>query len=311
VVVDNDAAASAEPVAARWRAAGMALRYEVQPGPNISLTRNRTVAGARGSWLAFIDDDEAASPDWLAQLLAAAEAYHADVVFGPVWPDFAAPAPAWVTSSAYFQRRYPATGEPMETGGCGNALVRAELLAGRPGPFDPALGRSGGEDTFLFDQLRRDGARLVMCREAEAREHVPADRLRLGWLVRRAYRTGGLYAARTVALSDRPARARARLYARAGAVALLSAGRAAASRRATGRADHALRAVSGLGQLAGLAGRRVAGYGTPVARPGRAGRPGPATSAAAFSPGAAATAGASSAPRSAASPPPPGTRSTR
>ena len=49
VVVDNDAAGSARPLAERWQAAGLELRYEVQPEPNISLTRNRTVAGARGT----------------------------------------------------------------------------------------------------------------------------------------------------------------------------------------------------------------------------------------------------------------------
>src|SRR5262245_31719149 len=82
VLVDNDATASAEAVARRWQAAGLDLRYETQPEPNISLTRNRTVAEARGDWLAFVDDDEVPAPDWLAQLLAAAEAHRADVVFG-------------------------------------------------------------------------------------------------------------------------------------------------------------------------------------------------------------------------------------
>ena len=36
----------------------------------------------------MIDDDEIASPDWLEQMVGAAEATGADVVGGPVFPNF-------------------------------------------------------------------------------------------------------------------------------------------------------------------------------------------------------------------------------
>ena len=89
VVVDNDPAGAARPVLEEFRASGVPFRvdYDVQPVPNISITRNRTVELASSEWIAFIDDDERAPPQWLHELLSAAERYEADGVLGPVEPE--------------------------------------------------------------------------------------------------------------------------------------------------------------------------------------------------------------------------------
>ena len=194
VVVDNDAAGSAQAVVARCRAAQTAcpIVYEIQPEKNISLTRNRTVALASGAWLAFIDDDERAPPHWLASLLATAEAHAADGVLGPVVPVVPDDAPGWIRRGRFYDWSRCRTGAivPANQLRFGNLMLKAPLLALQDPVFDPRLGLTGGEDGDLLMRLAKQGAQLRWNDEAIVLEPVEAARLRLGWILRRALRGG-------------------------------------------------------------------------------------------------------------------------
>ena len=91
VVVDNSSEGSAARVVAGLEWGIVPVRYVHEPRPGISRARNAGFANARGRLLALIDDDERASPDWLAHLTRAQRTYGADVVFGPVYPEFDPP----------------------------------------------------------------------------------------------------------------------------------------------------------------------------------------------------------------------------
>ena len=72
VVVDDDPVGFArEIVEAKARASTIPIRYVRSGASNIAFCRNTCLAEARGDWIAFIDDDEIAAPDWIAELLAA------------------------------------------------------------------------------------------------------------------------------------------------------------------------------------------------------------------------------------------------
>ena len=260
LVVDNDAAGSARAVVAacapglRWP-----VRYAVEAERGISAARNRLVAlAADADWLAWVDDDEEPEPGWLAALLRAADEHGADAVAGPVPPRFAAPPPAWVLRGRFFHLPRHATGTPLpaEQAGMGNALVSAAAFRalGHP-PFDPALGLTGGEDTLFFLRAAQAGLRLVWADDAVAHEDVPRERVRVLWLLRRAYRTGSAWAA-----CERRMRPGARTAAvRAGkGVGWMASGalRIAASPvgGAAMAADGAWRIFRGAGNLAGIAG---------------------------------------------------------
>lgn len=189
VVVDNDPAHSALPVLQAW-ADRLPLRTVHVPQPNIALARNAAVALARGDWLALIDDDEEPGPDWLALLLQTQVATGADGVMAPVLARYTEATPTWMREGGFFERRRFATGTPVftEDSRTGNVLLRAAMVRSLPGPFDPAFGRSGGEDTLFFSLLHRASYRFVWCDEATVSEEVPADRARSAWILRRAYR---------------------------------------------------------------------------------------------------------------------------
>src|ERR1700761_141165 len=85
VIVDNDGAPSAEPLATQLAAeAPFPVRYVHEPAAGVANARNAALAAAKGELIAFLDDDEEATPGWLAALIAAQARYDADVVFGPV-----------------------------------------------------------------------------------------------------------------------------------------------------------------------------------------------------------------------------------
>lgn len=203
VVVDNDHFKSAEMVVRRFMStADRPLRYFCQPERNISLARNLAVEKSLGDYVVFIDDDENAPPRWLHHLFTTMKESDVDGVIGAVMPAFNDETPAWMRNRELFYGRLPETGAngPKYTS---NAIVKASLLKGLDGPFDPAYGVSGGEDTHLFDRLEQLGGRFIFCREAFVDEFLPPDRTRIGYLFQRNMKGGNIHTRRIIEFSGK------------------------------------------------------------------------------------------------------------
>lgn len=209
VVADNDESPSA---AARVQSAALPfpIHYVHAPACNISIARNACLDAADGHWVAFLDDDETADPDWLAHLLATAEQTGCDGVFGPSIAIYEPDVPGWMRRQDHHSNIPVRRGGVVETGHTCNALLRWRDADWRDERFDIARGRSGGEDTEFFSRLYRMGARFEISDSAIVREPVAPDRLSFRWLRRRKYRMGQSYAS---AASTRPARIRLGLSA--------------------------------------------------------------------------------------------------
>lgn len=194
IVADNDAQGSAEAVVREFNTNGQKIIYEVEPEQNISLARNKSLSRATGDYIATIDDDEYADPHWLHHLYRAITSYQADVVHGPVIPEFHSKAPAYIRACAIFNRPNPPTGA-NENYVCatGNSLFRRELLAGVATPFDPRFGRTGGEDTIFFNQLKKRCCRMIWCRDALVFSLIPPRKANWRWILRREFRAGNGY----------------------------------------------------------------------------------------------------------------------
>ena len=191
VVVDNDAGGEG---LATCAALGADYPFPVHAsaaeGAGISAARNAACTAALShepDLIAFLDDDEWPSPQWLAELLGVQAAHDADAVGGPtrsVFPPEADPALARIPY--YGADMGLADGARCTLQAGGNFLIRASTLARlAPEFFHGDFAHSGSEDLAFFIRLAQLGARMHWAANAEVFEHVPADRLAPGWLEHR------------------------------------------------------------------------------------------------------------------------------
>ena len=193
VIADNDPEGSARDRVDALRAhSPWRLVYIHVPTPGVATARNAALAATDASLIAFLDDDEAAAPDWLARILAAHEASGADVTFSPIHGR-AEGAPGWLKPylERFFGREGPAKSGLIDHAyGCGASLMtRATALPGAA-PFDVSADQSGGVDDALFAGLAARGGRFGWAADAWVEEFAPPHRATLRYALTRAFAYG-------------------------------------------------------------------------------------------------------------------------
>jgi succinoglycan biosynthesis protein ExoM len=192
LVIDNDVEPTASrPLETFCAREKIEVEYIHAPGPNISIARNAALDLTQTKWLAFLDDDESAPSNWLADL--ASERHQADAVFGPCQAVYPEGTPSWVRSGDYHSTRVQMRNGPINTGYAGNVLIDMDFVRRHGLRFDTALG-SGGEDTLFFHDMYRKGGILKYASRATVFEPVEASRLTFQWISGRKFRSGQHFA---------------------------------------------------------------------------------------------------------------------
>jgi len=181
LVVDNAPVTDGTAEVVREAARRGPVDYLVEPKGGLSFARNAAVAAAPGEILAWLDDDEVADPQWLAEVARAlADHPEADVVSGVIVPaELETSAQLWfeqfgghskgrgfkpdVFGPQTAHRQSPLY--PLPPFGTGaNMTFRAGVIE-RIGGFDTALGAGtpamGSEDTLAFTQVLVGGGTIV------------------------------------------------------------------------------------------------------------------------------------------------------
>lgn len=280
LVVDNapdgDAAAVVEALRPRL---STPLIYVHEPRPGVANARNAGLAAATGAHVAFLDDDEVASPRWLAALRETHLALGADVTFGPVHgraPD--APAELRPLLERFFSRAdLGATGllDSHDGGGCGNSMMRRATALAGDAPFDPAANETGGEDDRLFQALHARGGVFAWAADAHVDEMVPPERSTLAYAVRRNFAYGQGPTKQRLRARDRMGAAG---WMAVGAAQAAGHGSAALALRALGQPAwrcSAVSAAAGFGKM--LPSAEIGFYGLAALRRGSASAPATAT----------------------------------
>ncbi len=215
-----DSASTPEAAAAlRQLVAGYArarlLRLE-QPG--LSLARNLGAAEAGASYIAYLDDDAVAAPDWVEQVLVALAAGRPPALLGGrVLPRWEAPLPLWwpaslrgVLSIVETEGRgeYRGPDLPPRLEPCGANLVVHVATLRAAGGFCAAIGRRGtallsDEEVQLAWRLQDAGHSARFDSRIVVHHRIPAARLTPGWLLARLY-WQGISAVRSRRLLGRP-----------------------------------------------------------------------------------------------------------
>jgi succinoglycan biosynthesis protein ExoM len=192
VVVDNDAACSARNSVLWFREnASILVEYYMIPEQNIALVRNEAIEKAKGTYIAFIDDDEMPVSEWLLQLYRACSIYCADGALGPVIPKFEQMPPQWVIKGRVFERPSHKTGQILQWQNTrtGNVLLKQGILRDPDARFRREFG-SGGEDRDFFRRMIEKGHRFAWCNEASVYENIPQERWNRSVLIKRALLRG-------------------------------------------------------------------------------------------------------------------------
>ena len=191
VVADNSTHARERDAMLALKADGAAITYVHEPIRGIPYARNaalRVANDLRPVWIAFIDDDEVASPGWLARMLEIGESKRVDVVHGECLTmdgaDIENVAAAW---------RVPSAVGPVKSvrkAATNNVLLRGWLVS-RPVAlrFDTGMHFGGSDGEFFMRAVDR-GAAIVHTREAPVFEERHAEREMPTWQRKRAFRLG-------------------------------------------------------------------------------------------------------------------------
>lgn len=193
IIADNDETPSAEELIRETsESTGLDVLYIHAPARNISIARNACLDAATAPYIAFLDDDEIATPEWLMVLLSTLTSAQTDIVLGPVRALYAPDAPKWMKQGDFHATLPVWVNQQIITGYTCNVIMRKDAVGSLR--FRPELGRSGGEDTAFFATLHSMGHRISFAPEAWLTETVPPDRARLMWLLKRRFRSGQTHA---------------------------------------------------------------------------------------------------------------------
>ena len=200
VIVENDASTCGSvPVAAEFLQAG---RFPglcvVEPRQGNCHAINAAFETALAMFPAaahflMIDDDEIASADWLERMMCAAETTGADVVGGPVFPNFDDDTKRGLSHHPAFWPAYDISGPVPVIYGCGNCLITRSVFATLTDPtFDLRFNFLGGGDVDFFTRCRRSGMKFHWAADAVITETVPSNRTHPAWLALRGLRIGAI-----------------------------------------------------------------------------------------------------------------------
>ncbi len=198
VIIDNDSELSAKRIVAGIsKEASLQIEYYTEPEKNIALARNKAVQHATGDFIAFMDDDEFPSENWLLRLYKSICEYRVDGILGPVKPYFEPEPPTWVVKSGLCERSSFPTGTMLQNPKytrTGNVLFDKRIFKENRDWFNRNFGTSGGEDVDFFKRMMAKGYIFNWCNEASVFESVPPERCSRSYFIKRALLRGAINA---------------------------------------------------------------------------------------------------------------------
>lgn len=192
VIVDNDSSApNRDYIENLALSFPTGITYGVEPERGIASARNTSVklAGVV-DYIAFVDDDEVAEENWLDELLSVVHKYKVDVVCGPVLPLFEVTPQPWIVKGRFFERKRHETGTEIDFGRTGNTLISKRWFSQTDKPFDERLSFIGGSDSLFFENVLKNGAKIVWADDAIVYEYNSPQRANFKWILKRCLRMG-------------------------------------------------------------------------------------------------------------------------
>jgi succinoglycan biosynthesis protein ExoM len=193
VIVDNDVDKSAEKIVNEFKKKDnvfFQLYYHSYPVKGLANIRNEIITRSLEldpDFIASIDDDEYATPDWLNEMLLTITSNHADAVIGPVIPVFESDVPE--SLRFHFTYHKITNNKRISFLETNNYIISVRFILEQKMRFDERFNFTGSEDNYFGVQALKKGARIFWAAKAVIYETIPTGRASLNWLIMRNYRS--------------------------------------------------------------------------------------------------------------------------
>ncbi len=196
LLVDNNSNDETQKVAASYvhKLPNLKIAEELQQG--LSHARNRGVAEAQTEWIAFLDDDAKARPDWVETILATIAKDDFDAFGGPYYAwHRSGPPPAWLPDDFGTYRGLAQYGPLKNAYIPGGNCAFKKAAAVEAGNFPTEAGMAGkkcayGEETLFFNRMESLGYRLGFVPDMAIDHCVLPYKYTIRWQLRSALARG-------------------------------------------------------------------------------------------------------------------------
>jgi glycosyltransferase involved in cell wall biosynthesis len=200
IVVDNGSTDETETVAKSFSKKIARLKVVSEESIGLSHARNKGWREASTEYVAYIDDDAVAEPDWLEQALRVISERSPDILGGPIYPFYLTDKPLWFRDEYEIRSRSETARELKEDEHpSGSNLIIKRAILEPLGGFNPSLGMQGnvlryGEDTDLVIRARKNIPSCLVYYDPRIGVHhlVPEHKMRLPYFFRSKFRQGRL-----------------------------------------------------------------------------------------------------------------------
>lgn len=197
LVIDNNSADNTKEIVSSFKDKFSKLVIISEHAQGLSHARNRALEECETEWLAFLDDDAKAHPNWVSTILETIQKDDFDAFGGPyyAWHHYG-PAPRWFPDNLGTYESPQGygllTGDTYIPGG--NSIIRC-AAARATGTFSTKLGMNGkhcgyGEETQFFERMRAAGYRLGYVPHLKIDHCVLPYKYRLQWQICSAFAYG-------------------------------------------------------------------------------------------------------------------------
>jgi len=202
LVVENAETPLSEDVVTAFRErTDLPVWYRLEPEPGYSSVRNRILTEAEAigpRFLAMLDDDEVAEPDWITRMVSEMTRRDLDLAGGPnlLEPETRDLDPQQREVLARFETSMAELNHSRLAGArkgaaiqiyTNNWCMRMAALERTGLRFDPRLNRTGGEDSQFSRAATKAGLTLGWVGEAVTTDVWPKERLEPAYLFRRRF----------------------------------------------------------------------------------------------------------------------------